>query len=273
MISPAQLVTLTGKLGGTEEQVLTAIVGQEGVTPTDGWSKWAQVERRQRTAVTVLQGYAPYTITLPLLLDAQALGLADVEGLCSILEWFGGRGALFHGNPGKAGEGESPLITLFSTSALIPAWIQNRGEKGLDYVLQTPIEYNMLGREWIVPIRKGSGEPGAGRRVRQAANLTLVQYVEAPIGGGGADSAAARLNALDKQEHTYIRPDFTVTAAVDTFIKIAGRYNRTTPERISDAAQEIQQANSRYGASVHKKLPVGAKIRIPESATSKRVAG
>ena len=278
MISPAQIATLTGKLGGLtpgkspgfvlEEHTLTGILGEEGATPTDGWAKWAEVERRQRESVTVLQGYPAYKITLPLLLDAHALGVSDVEGLVSILEWFGGRGTLFQGKPGAAGVGESPLLELSSESDLVPAWMQSgRGREGQTYyVLQGPIEYNMFGREFIKPARKGSGEHGAGRRIRQAANLTLMAYVG--TSADTSDSVANRVNILRKQEETYV--SFTVGDSINTFTRIAKHFNRRDPARIPDAAREIQQANTKYGASVNKNLPRGARIKVPESATGKR---
>jgi hypothetical protein len=278
MTTPAHLATLTGKLGGLtpgrgngyelEEHTLTAIVGGEGATPTEGWAKWAEVQRRQRTSITNLEGYPPYTITLPLLMDAGSLGLEDVEGLVAILEWFGGRGPLFQNKPGAPGVGEPPLIELASDSGLIPAWMQSaKGREGtLYYVLQNPIDYNMLGREWLTPIRKGSAGSGAGKRLRQAANLTLLQYEG--TSADTSDSVANRVNILRKQEETF--QTFTVGDNINTFSKIAGHFNRADPAQIPQAAKEIQQANTKYGASVKKNLPRGAKIRVPESATSKR---
>lgn len=273
------LVTLTGKLGavtpkgklvGPEEHHIEALLGSEGVTPTDGWGKWAKPGRRQRTALTVLEGYNPYTITIPLLLDAGFLGFEDVEKQCSILEWFGGRGTLFHGKPGHPGQGEPPIIEVASTSELVPKWCQSGlGSEGSTlYVLENPIEYNMFGREWVTPIRRAAGEPGAGRRTRQAATLTLIQYEDVP-GSSTTNSAANRYNVAQAQGHAFI--PFTVSDNINTFMKIAGHFNHTKHANIPEAAREIQRANSKYGASVYKRLPRGAKIRVPESATGKRV--
>jgi hypothetical protein len=273
----SHIVTLTGKLGGVtpkgklvgpEEHHIPALLGSEGVTPTDGWGKWAEVGRRQRTALTVLEGYAPYTITVPILLDAGYLGFDDIEGQCSILEWFGGRGTLFRGKPGHPGQGEPPVIEVSSESELVPKWCQSGlGPAGSTlYVLQTPIEYNMCGREWITPIRRSASEPGAGRRIRQAATLTLVQYNGAA--GNTSDSAANRFNVAQAQGNSFI--PFTVSDNINTFTRIAKHFNHTDPGRIPEAARKIQQANTKYGASVYKTLPRGAKIRVPESATQKR---
>lgn len=270
-------VTLTGKLGavtpkgtkvGPEEHHITALVGTEGVTPTAGWGKWAKVGRRQRTALTVLEGYDPYTITIPILLDAGYLSFEDIEKQCSILEWFGGRGTIFRGKPGHPGQGEPPIIEVFSESELVPRWCQSGlGSEGSTlYVLENPIEYNMCGREWITPIRRAGSEPSAGRRTRQAATLTLVQYNGAA--GNTSDSAANRFNVAQAQAHSFL--SWTVADNINTFTRIAKHFNHTDPARIPEAAREIQQANPKYGASVYKPLPRGAKIRVPESATAKR---
>jgi hypothetical protein len=271
------LVRLTGKLGALtphagkgfqiEEQTLTAIVGSEGMTTTGGWGKWARVGRRQRTGLTVLEGYEPYTVSLPILLDANYLGLDDIEHQVAILEWFGGRGPLFQGRPGHPGLGEPPLLEVSSESELIPKWCQSgRGREGEIYYVLDGIEYNMLGREWVPPIRRSIGETGTGRRQRQSATLTLIQYIGAQ--GDTSNSVANRVALLQKQEHTFTT--FIVRGGVDTFKRIAKHLNASDPARIPDAAREIQKDNSRYGASVDKLLPHGAHIRVPESATSKR---
>lgn len=276
-MSAQQLVTITGKLGALtpgkqpgyvkEEHQLQAIVGTEGVTTTGGWAKWAKQQRRQRTSVTTLEGYDPYAITIPVLLDAAFLGKADVEQDCRVIEWFGGRGTLFAGRPGHPGEGEPPLLEVASDSELVPFWCQSgRGNDGsVIYVLDS-LEFNMLGREWVPPIRQAANTSTPGRRIRQAANLNLLQYVG--TSADTSDSAANRLNVLRKQEHSYLA--FTVTDSINTFLKIAKHFNITDPARISEAAREIQRANSRYGASVTKPIPRGAHINVPESATAKR---
>ncbi len=270
-------VVLRGKLGAltphkgkgfvTEEQTVVGTLGSEGVTTTDGWGKWSKVARRQRTAITVLEGYEPYTITVPLLLDAGFLGIEDVEQEVKKLEWMGGRATMFQGKPGHPGQGETPLIELTSESRLVPYWCQStRGSEGSVLYVVEKIEYNILGREWITPIRLPSG-PRVGARTRQACTLTLLQYV----GSSAAtlDSAANRVAVLKEQQNTYGKT-FIVEDGHNTFMKIAAYLNSTDASNIPTAAQEIQKANSKLGASVYKQLNRGAKVRIPESATPAR---
>ena len=264
--SSGQLVKLTGAAATKEEQSLSAIVGTEGVTTVDGWAKWAKVGRRQRTAMTVFEGYEPYAISVPILLDARFLGHSDIEHQVAILEWMGGRGTLFRGHPYAEGEGEPPLIEISSDSELVPKWCQSRGHGNGTLSVLEHIEYNMLGREWVPPIRRNINSHGAGRRTRQAATLTLLEYVGAP--DARSNAIVHDVNLLRAQEHTY--ETWTVHDGVNTFTRIAKYYNRRDHRRISEAAREIQKANPKLGASVTKTLPHGAKVRVPLSATDKR---
>lgn len=272
----AQLVTLVGVLGGTgarghivhERHEVTGTLGTEGVTPTDGWAKWAEMPRRQRTSLTVLEGYPAYKITVPLLLDVNVIRPrnsrdeqeVDIEGYVERLEWMAGRGRLFKHAPGEPGIGEPPLVSIESKSNLVPFWCQNKGGGEIYWHLED-IAYNTMGREWVPPVRTET----TGRRTRQAATLTLLQNVEAM--GAGEKGIISRL--LKQQETAY--RTFTVGGGTNTFLKIAKYFNRTAPARIPDAAREIQHANSGLGASVTKLLPHGAHVRVPESATLARV--
>lgn len=262
----ANRVVLSGKLGA-EEQTVVGTLGSEGVTVVDGWGRWSKVQRRQRTAITVLEGYEPYTIELPLLLDAPSLGREDVEQEVKKLEWFGGRGTIFSHKPGYPGQGETPLLELTANSRLVPYWCQsNKGSEGsIRYVLEK-IEYNVLGHESVAPIRLPSGDR-AGARTRQACTLTLLQY-KSPS-AAILDSAANRLAILKEQKKTF-GPPFTVDDAHDTFLKIASYLNSSDPRNISTAATEIARANPKLGASIHKRLKRGTKVQVPLSATPAR---
>lgn len=239
-----------------EAYFISAICGTEGITPTSGYGKWKNVERRQRISITVLEGYDPYTITVPLIFDSQA-DPDSVEKDLDELEWMGGRGQLFNSRPGHAGEGDTPLIQIFSAegSSLVPSECSN---EDIRFVV-SGIEYNMAGRELILPIRRADGE-----RIRQAATVTLTQY-EGAIGNGGLDSPANRANVARKLKQEY--DSFTVADGVNTFRKIAKHFNRN-PNRISSAAREIANANAKLGASVDKRLNHGVRVRVPLSATT-----
>lgn len=233
---------------------VNAICGTEGVTVTGGFAKWQTVGRRQRIGVSVLEGYDPYTITVPLIFDS----LGDPKGVedeIEVLEWMAGRGRLFRGRPGHSGEGETPLLQIYAASGskLVPPECTT---KDIRFVV-TNIEFNTCGRDWIQPIR----EPN-GIRIRQAVTVTLTQYESG--GGRGLDSPANRAQVAGKQKHEY--RTFTVGDGVNTFRKIAAKLN-TNPNRIGPAAREIADANPKLGASVDKRLNRGTRVRYPLSAT------
>lgn len=273
----AQLVYLLGKVATApqhqvheEVQEVTGLLGTEGINQTAGWGKWAKVARMQRTALTVLEEYEPVMITLPLILD---VGVAtprngkgepeeDIEEFVNRLEWMGGRGTLFRGEPAQAGEGETPLISIGSNGALVPNWLQQgKGGGKVLWVLEK-LEWNTLGREWILPLR----HERTGRRIRQALTLSLIEYSGAP--NARYDSTAQRVNVLHLQSATRL---ITVGGGLDSFIAIA-KYLLGGAEhsRIPDAAREIQKANPRYGTDLYKALPRGARIQVPETATKRR---
>jgi hypothetical protein len=233
-----------------------AICGTEGVVVTSGYGKWNNIDRRQRTSLTILSGFDPYTITVPLILDGVA-ELESVEGELEKLEWMGLRGLLV-GSSGPEeegkfhpGEGETPTIEVLGK--LVPPEVSS---PKIRFVL-TGIEYNMAGRELILPVRRKDGE-----RVRQAVTLTFTQYNPAM---GASQSPAQRAKVVDKEKHE-LKP-FVVHDGINTFRRIAKHYRARD---ISGAAREIQKANAKLGASVDKVLKHGTKVKVPRSATSQR---
>ena len=91
----ASLITISfyGKLTNGkhhEEKTFRGIANSESIVATEGYAKYAHVPRPQRVAVTVIEGYEPMTITVPLLLDKTTGG--DVESDIQALEWMGGQG-------------------------------------------------------------------------------------------------------------------------------------------------------------------------------------
>src|SRR5579875_944561 len=95
-VSDDRQVELFGFLGAGghghnwEERIVVGTLGQEGVTVVGGWGKWAQVPRRQLQAVTVIEGYEPLTVSVPLLLDAKVVGKPNIEHDVESIEWMGG---------------------------------------------------------------------------------------------------------------------------------------------------------------------------------------
>lgn len=278
--SVGQRVTLLGKIGALgkhsnkpleESQEVIGLIGTEGITVTAGYGKWTKVARMQRTALTVLEDYEPYAIDLPLILDVQASRpvnkageeSSDIEEYVNRMEWMGGRGSLFKNAPGKPGEGETPIIAISSAGSLVPNWMQQGKEGGEILWVIEKLEYNTMGREWVLPIRHEK----TGRRIRQALNVSLLEYSGAP--NAHYDSQANRVRILQTQSQKMEL--FTVEGGVNTFLRIAKHYlGSAEHSRIPDAARELQKVNAKYGASITKILPHGAKIRVPESVTKRR---
>jgi hypothetical protein len=204
----------------------------------------------------VLEGFDPYTITVPLIFDGLS-NLESIEGELEKLEWMGLRGSMVGADDAERegkfhpGQGETPTIEVLGK--LVPADISS---PNIRFVV-TGIEYNMAGRELILPIRRPDGE-----RVRQAVTVTLTQYIGAK---GASQSPARRAATIKKEEREY--KHFVVHDGVNTFRKIAKHYGSS---RISEAAREIQKANSKLGASVDKVLKHGTRVKVPRSATSER---
>src|ERR1700682_1824142 len=123
---------------------------------------------------------------------------------------MGGRGLLFGIEDSEKqkvfvpGQGETPVIDVLG--ALVPPECSN----GNIRFVVTGIEYNMAGRELILPIRRPDGE-----RVRQALTLTLTQYIPAR---GASQSAAAKMATIKQEEHEY--KYFVVSDGINTFRKI-----------------------------------------------------
>jgi hypothetical protein len=250
-----ELTAVAGK-AVVVRHAIRAICATEGIVVTAGYGKWKNVDRRQRTSLTLLEGFDPYTITVPLILDGVA-NLESVEEELEKLEWMGLRGLLVGASDAERegkfhpGQGETPTIEVLGK--LVPSAVSS---PDIRFVL-TGVEYNMAGRELILPVRRGDGE-----RVRQALTLTLTQYISSK---GASQSPAQRAAAIKAEEHEY--KHFVVSDGIDTFRKIAKHYRAAD---ISGAAREIQKANSKLGASVDKVLKHGTKVKVPRSATSER---
>jgi hypothetical protein len=243
-----------------EEYALNAICGTEGVKITGGWGKWKIVGRPQRVGITVLEGYDPMTVTIPLIIDKAG---ASVESEIAILEWLGGRGRLFKHRPGYAGQGDTPLIELYSTNgseqqtALVPRILQDEGKSEIRFVVSN-IEYDICGREYIQAIRNKQFE-----RIRQAATVTLLQYEGAM--GNSLDSPANRKNVNRQLKNDFVW--VTTRKGMDSFKTIAKAYNKHQHANIAKAAREIQKANPKLGASVDKKFRIGIRVKVPLTAS------
>jgi hypothetical protein len=232
----------------------TVLADEGAATITGGWAKWAVVDRPQRVGMTVLQGYDPVTMDVPVLFDnvVQQDG-ADLERDIQVLEWMAGRGKLFasDGHVGASGQGDSPIVSVFSAASdgvetpMIPPNVHD-----LDWVV-TGISYDAN------PLRARNGH-----RIRQAAAVTLTQHVGSP--GTSLDSAAVRARARKAATGRY--KVIVTTTGVDTYQQIAAKY---APKPTFKSAVAIMNANKDNGnrharqRSVNKHMGAHVRVRVP----------
>ncbi len=162
-------IRIPSKYLGNDKQSIEVLADEAAPTPSTGYAKWAHIQRPQRKALTILEGYEPMTLTVPILFDAvRTNGLQeDCENEIQWLEWMGGRGIKYR-KPYEAGVGKPPLIQVYAAEG------NNRERPLIPKPFQTP---NV---KWFVddivfdehPLRS----PG-GARIRQAAVVKLVEHV------------------------------------------------------------------------------------------------
>lgn len=268
----------TNIAGRGEKNDFWALANNEAIEAVEGYAVYSRVKRPQRKSITVLEGYEPMTITIPLLFDestAETRAASDrwrgekgtIENDIQVLEWMGGRGVKFktpqEGGVGTPGEGSSPLVQIRSVTS------DNKE------TLLVPHQYQTSTLHWVVSASSGSGiewdkTPGTGVlrndegvRIRQACVVTLTEFVQ-PAYDLGLNSAAARAKAREKAEHHYE----TVTVPVD------GRY-RSLGEIAAyycaskSALNELIKANTgnrAIGSRPDKRLKRGTRIKIPQTA-------
>jgi len=276
--SAQQHIIFTGTLA-TKHHDFEVLAGSEAPTLTGGFANWVEVERWQRTSLTVHTGYPPLKLTVPILFDCvvadgeETLGARidhtvaisaasrKLEGDIQILEWMAGRGKLFaedrHGNKtgGEDGVGQSPLVSVYSVSA-----------SGREHPLVPP---NAQGIEWVVTDLTYDTNPRrneAGYRVRQPVTVELKEYVGlGPLDKSPDGPAARHQRRHESPGHVVVRS----TAAEATIRSIAAR--RLRIPHPTQAAIEIANYNDRhrkgwrYGRSPDKELPVGTTIWVPRA--------
>lgn len=261
----AQRIKFYGTLTNGKEretQLVDVLAGEGAPTPTDGWAKWAKVPRWGRVAMTVLEGYEPIVLEIPVLFDAvlETSPRMDVELEIQRLEWMGGRGIAFNqhhgakGHVGHPGVGDSPLIQVFA--------IDSDG----DEVHLIPKQFQTNNLRWVLTGLQFDPNPlrdRAGARIRQAATVILTQHIPSP--GGSFDSASTRA-AFRKQLHGSIVKH--TTTSVNTVAKIAIEEilaHHLPPSRKAQMVKEILAAN-KLGSNPEKPLRHGTVVRVPYAA-------
>lgn len=276
----------TGPTLATTVEV-TVLAGISAPKVTGGWAKWAEVPRWGRTALTVIEGYDPRKMEVPILFDSLLTGQSreDIEENVQKLEWMAGRGT----PPGVStadAVGESPLVRVFankigsenaglgSESPLIPIGIHNSGypDAGNIHWLVTSIDF------YDEPQSAGNLSPLAtlrdqgGARLRQAATVTLLERTSYNFDAG----AKARAEARAKLRHKLF--EVKTTAGRNTIKKVAAyefrRHKIPAPQQL-EALGEIVAANNPpgrkpgLGYQTEKALKVNTPIRIPKSAVTR----
>jgi hypothetical protein len=238
-----------------------SVLAQGDLAPTiiGGFAKWAIISRPQRVGMTVLDGYDPIIMSVPVMFDAITGGTGKaVERDIQILEWMGGRGKLYasDGHVGAPAQGDSPLVTVASIdgqgrqTSLIPPNCQD-----INWIV-TGIDYDT-----------GPKRNTLGERIRQLATITLTQHEAAP--GTSFDSASVRAKARAANPgYIYLK----VTAQNNTIRKIMS-FEAHNPQL--SAAQTVVKLNKtrlKLGPSVDadlfKHLKPGATVKVPKNLTN-----
>jgi hypothetical protein len=271
--------SLVNGKGAEEEQFVQVLAGLGAPTVTGGWADWVEIERPQRVSLTVLRGYPPVRLTIPVLFEA----LLDTEGRMNVereiqkLEWMAGRGrplgthpqpgGVWAGTPGHDALGDSPLIEIFTTDShgkevpLIPVQFQSLQYVMTDIAYDTGAVGSSLNPSLASPLRDAGGA-----RLRQSATVTLLQHVGAP--GTSFDSpsvrAAARQAVAKKGEYR------SSTATLNTVAAMAAQFGRGQVTRVIREILEAPQnrANRHIPRDAYKPFArTGTRVFIPYTAS------
>ncbi len=252
----SQRYRFRGELG-REEFELEVLADEEAATPTGGWPKIAKVARPQRVSYTVPEGYDPIELTIPVLFEATipSQDREDVEYSLQVLEWMAGRGILFKGKPGHPGEGDPPLIQV---------WTEDGNGREVPLI---PKQYQTVGLQWFITDLAFDTKPNrdaSQHRTRQAVKITLLQCETAP--GSTLDSSTAR--ALARHEKGQSRGVKGGVAGSFTITEIADRLAKSPAERTAliRAIIKANLGNRRVGVNPEKRLPEGVVVLVPEGA-------
>jgi hypothetical protein len=269
----AQHIQFSGSLtnGQTNSTVPPfAVLAQDNLAPTvtDGFAIWNIVSRPQRVAFTVLSGYNPVVMTVPIMFDAlsddpltswsaptEASRAAGVERAIQQLEWMAGRGKLYasDGNVGAPAQGDSPIVSVSSTNGA-----------GVETNLIPP---NCRDLEWVItgldydtsPLRNANAD-----RVRQLVTVTVTQHVGAP--GTSFDSPAVRAKGRAAATgYTY----YTITAKDNTIRKIMTFRAKNPALSAARTVLSLNKTQLHFSRSVDadltKVLHLGDKIKVPNN--------
>jgi len=244
-----------------ERYEFAVLANSESLQPTEGYAIYARVKRPQRKSLTILEGYEPMTLQVPILFDTSTVADSKaVETDIQILEWMAGRGVKFktqkEGGVGTPGEGNSPLIQVES--------FDSRGETPLvPLQFQTKSLYWVItGIEWNKTLGSGVMRDENGYRVRQAAVVTLTEYV-APAFDDGLNSAADRAKAREAVGSQINIVTVPVDGKWRTLSDIGAHYCHDN--KVSRELAQANTGNRAIGSNVLKVLKAGTKVKVPRT--------
>lgn len=253
----AQTITFAGSLTDGTNWVthsFFALAGKGAPTVIDGGPNIGVVPRPKRVGVTVVEGYNPLVLSIPLLFDQMANDTVDgqsIEGDMDILEWMWGRGRLYSGSPFSPALGDPPLVTIISAD--------NSGNPiPLVRLAYQPISWLVTGLAWD----PNPDLNAAGHRIRQPVTVTATQHEPGPFDAGN-DSPATRAKGRNGQAgKTYT---VTVRAGLRTYQEIAthSAHNPSAARTILDANKTTKGLTSIRSTTA--RLPDRAKIKVPLS--------
>lgn len=268
----------TNAKGNRETNHFRALANNDSIEAIEGYAIYARVKRPQRKSMTVLEGYEPMTIVVPLVFDESTAELVaetarwrgskgTIEEDIQALEWMGGRGIRFktpqEGGVATPGEGNSPLVTITSTDSdgtekyLVPEQFQT---KTLKWIVSAP---SGSGIEWDKTVGSGVLRNDDGERIRQACTVTLTEYVQ-PVFDEGANSAAARSKARQKAEHEFSTVTIPVDGRYYSLGEIAAFYCASKSAR--SELVKGNESNRAIGSNPAKRLKRGTRVKIPQTA-------
>lgn len=264
----AQIITFSCVIGGRgPSQHVSVLAGDGAPTVTGGWGRWNQVTRPGSTSLTTFDGYDPWTMDVPIQFEAVADDYGDqlpaaagfdpkhrnntsarkIEAQIALLTSFANRGP----KAPSAGRGVPPLVIVSATAAkpegnapLVPAEVQN-----VDWVISS-IAWDTN------PIRNFGGY-----RIRQAATVSLMQYISGPFDASN-NSTAKRA----KQRQSDAGRFKTVGMRKgESYFGLARRISNG--KNVEAAAKSIEVLNKKtHGAphsSIHKAAAKKVNVKVP----------
>jgi hypothetical protein len=271
-----QLYTFSGTLPGAIGYTFNVLAGYQPMTVTGGWANISVIDRPLRLGFTIPQGYDPYTATVAIQFEnvvrqphRGASPLSNVEFDIQKLEWMAGRGELYRTRQGASplgpATGNPPLVTVTSLDSsgnptnLIPPNLQG----DIVWVI-TDIAYDTQVGSSSSGGQQGSGgvqRDRSGTRNRQAAVVTLMQYISGP----GAENSPSRRQA-NRQAASGYRV-YRATSERDTIQAIVLSIN---PTATASTVQSVISFNvdRLHVRSARQHLKIGTSVRVPISVHS-----